>query len=81
MSDTLYNQVKSIAAQLSPIEMAKLAGWLEAAAETALREVEQPRKSTRLKDLYGDWSDVHITDEDIDEVRREMLANFPREDT
>lgn len=80
MSDVLYNQVKSIAAQLTPIEMMRLAGWLEAAAEITLRQAGQPVASTRLKDLYGDWSDVHITDEDIEEIRRDMLANFPHED-
>ncbi len=80
MSDALYNQIKSIASQLTPIEMARLAGWLEAAADRGLREVGQSTKSTHLKDLYGDWSDVHLTDEDIEEVRRDMLANFPHED-
>jgi len=80
MSDALYNQVKSIAAQLTPLEMARLAGWLEAAADLGLHEAGQAPQATRLKDLYGDWSDVHVTDEDIEEVRRDMLANFPHED-
>ena len=80
MSDTLYNQIKSIASQLTPMEMVRLAGWLEAAADIGLREAGQPAKSTHLKDLYGVWSDVHINDEDIEEVRRDMLANFPHED-
>jgi hypothetical protein len=38
----------------------------------------QPRKS-----LYGLWADSSappITAEDIDEARREMWGNFPRED-
>ena len=51
MSDALYNQIKSIASQLTPIEMARLAGWLEAAADRGLREVGQSTKSTHLKDL------------------------------
>ncbi len=80
MSDALYNQVKSIAAQLTPLEMVRLAGWLEAAADLGLREAGQTPQATHLKDLYGDWSDVHVTDEDIEEVRRDMLANFPHED-
>jgi len=81
MSDVLYNQIKSIASQLTPIEMARLAGWLEAAADMGLRERGQsPTKSTHLKDRYGDWSDVHVSDSDIEEVRRDMLMNFPHED-
>ena len=36
-----------------------------------------PRRSSR-----GLWADlgIDITEEDIEEVRREMWANFPRED-
>lgn len=34
------------------------------------------------RNLEGIWSDlnVDITEEDIDDVRREMWANFPREE-
>jgi hypothetical protein len=79
MSDTLYNQIKASALQLTPLEMVRLAGWLEAAADIGLRETGQAPKSTHLKDHYGSWSDVHVTDEDIEEIRRDMLANFPHE--
>lgn len=39
--------------------------------------VPQPRQS-----LYGLWADLSapISAEDIDEARREMWGNFPRED-
>jgi len=50
MSDALYNKVKTIAAQLTPLEMVRLAGWLEA-ADLGLRETEQTPQSTRLKDF------------------------------
>lgn len=30
--------------------------------------------------LRGLWAGVHITDDDIADVRREMWGNFPRED-
>ena len=72
MSEVLYNQIKAVAAQLTPTEMIKLAGWLEASAEIALHKADQPTQPTRLKDLYGSCSDVHVSDEDIAEVRREM---------
>ena len=80
MSDALYNQIRSIALQLTPLEMVRLAGWLEASADIGLRDMAQSPKFTHLKDLYGDWSDVHVSDEDIEEARHGMLANFPRED-
>ncbi|MBC8170158.1 MAG: hypothetical protein H7X77_00735 [Anaerolineae bacterium] len=40
----------------------------------------QPSQS--LKSAYGLWADlnVDISAEDIDEARREMWGNFPRED-
>jgi hypothetical protein len=35
-----------------------------------------------IKSLYGLWEDleVDISEDDIDEIRREMWGNFPRED-
>jgi len=41
--------------------------------KTALK---QPRRS--LKRLWADL-DIHISEEDISEARREMWGNFPRE--
>jgi len=79
MSDILYQQAKSIAAQLTPLEMVKLAGWLEAAAEFGF---QQPTPApTSLKDLYGSWSDVHVSDSDLEAIRRESLSHFPSEDS
>ena len=37
-------------------------------------------KHIPISKLRGMWKDIDITDEDIDEVRREMWANFPRDD-
>ena len=42
------------------------------------KELKQKKK--RLKSLRGIWKSVEITNEDIDEVRHEMRANFPRDD-
>ena len=79
MSDVLYNQIKSIASQLTPIEMVRLAGWLEAAADMSFRERGQsPTKPTHLKDHYGNWSEVRVSDNDIEEVRRDMFLHHPR---
>ncbi len=80
MSDVLLNQIKSMATQLSPLEKAQLADWLEADTESESRETTDSPRLTHFKDMFGAWSDVHVTDEDIEEVRREMMRNFPRED-
>jgi len=41
----------------------------------ATAQPTQPRKS-----LYGLWQGVDVSEEDIAEVRRDMMRNFPRED-
>jgi Protein of unknown function (DUF2281) len=45
----------------------------------SLKEKEGPKKPRRS--LLGLWSDlnIHITEEDIAEARREMWGNFPRD--
>lgn len=48
---------------------------IELVEEKQFVEATKPRRS-----LYGLWAGVRITDEDIQEVRREMLGNFPRDD-
>ena len=39
-------------------------------------------KPVKRKSLYGLWKDLNVrmTAEDIDQARKEMWANFPRED-
>jgi hypothetical protein len=45
----------------------------------SLREKGEPKKP--LRSLLGLWADldIHITEEDIAEARREMWGNFPRD--
>jgi hypothetical protein len=45
----------------------------------SLKEKEGTKKP--LRSLEGLWADldIHITDEDIAEARREMWGNFPRD--
>ncbi|MBU1662653.1 MAG: hypothetical protein KKD28_14415 [Chloroflexi bacterium] len=62
--------------RLSPLDKVRLIEWVVPDIERELQSAQPvPRKSLR-----GIWSDLDITDEDIAEVRREMWANFPRED-
>lgn len=50
----------------------------------ALPEIEQSLSDNvhAYKSLRGLWKDLHpsISDKDIDDVRREMWKDFPRED-
>jgi len=43
------------------------------------RKTSAPRQATRLKGLCADLG-IHITADEIDEVRRGVWQNFPRED-
>ena len=44
------------------------------------KEEKSNGKKRRVKSLKGLWKGINITREDIDEARREMWGNFPRED-
>jgi hypothetical protein len=78
MSDTTIelNEALMIARSLSPLEKVRLVEEVMALIEEDLTQ----RQPTPKRSLYGLWKDVHITAEDIDEVRKEMWDNFPRED-
>lgn len=57
----------------------RLAAQLSEATQSLATPQSRPKKS---RSLYGLLADLGPgpTEEDIDESRREMLANFPRED-
>lgn len=74
MSNLVLEQVKQLIKRLSPDEKASLTDWLQESIE-AESIPPKPRHS-----LLGLWEGVHVTDEDIEEVRREMWKNFPRDD-
>jgi hypothetical protein len=73
-----FEEVLRLARQLSPLDKLRLIEGvipeLEAAVKTG--------KPKPLKSLYGALADLGPAPsaEDIDEVRREMLRNFPRDD-
>lgn len=72
--DELTEQV----AQLSPMERLQLMERIAATLKQDLKDVD-PKP---LKSLYGFLAHLGPgpSDEDIDEMRREMWSNFPRED-
>ncbi len=79
MSDVLFKQVTEMVTNLSRIEKVKLIERLSTMLESELVE-EEPKKPRRS--LLGIWADLGPAPsaEDIDEARREMWGNFPRED-
>ena len=79
MSEAALEQVKHLAAQLPRPERVELAQWLGTTLQTdpVTPDVEPPRRS-----LYGLCADVGPgpSDTEIDAIRQEMWAAFPRED-
>ncbi|GIK67006.1 MAG: hypothetical protein BroJett018_48000 [Chloroflexota bacterium] len=73
-----FEELVHEALQLSPEDQAKLVSRIVNAMGQNLQG--QTRKP--LPDLYGSWADLgfDISEEDIDAVRRDVWANFPRED-
>lgn len=62
--------------ELTPLEKVRLVEQVMATLERDLLEQEKKPK----RSLYGLWSDVSISAEDIDEARAEMWRNFPHKD-
>jgi hypothetical protein len=74
MSDIPFEQMLTLADRLSPLEKVRLVEHVI----VGLKDELQPKEPCEL--LYGIWKGVSISVEDIDEARREMWGNFPRED-
>lgn len=72
-----YDDVLTIAQQLSPSDKARLLEDVSAALRRDLAQsvLNQPKRS-----LLGLWEGVSVSEADIDEARREMWSDFPRED-
>ena len=79
MSDIPFEQMLNLSDRLSPLEKVRLVEHMMNSLEAELVENE-PKKPK--KSLYGLLAHLGPgpSAEDIDEVRSEMLRNFPRED-
>jgi hypothetical protein len=77
MGNTMtLEEVLALVRQLSPLDKARLIEHLVPDIERELRAGEPtPRTS-----LLGLWRGLGVTEDDIDEARREMWSGFPRED-
>jgi hypothetical protein len=78
MSDVVLGQVKELLAQLTPAEKAEVVAWLGAALKA---ELPQGARGVRHS-ARGLWTDLGKapSDEAIDEARRALWGNFPRDD-
>ncbi len=68
--------VLQLAKQLSAVDKVRLFERLAPEIERDL----QATQTTKRKSLRGLWKGANVTAEDIEEIRREMWANFPRSD-
>jgi hypothetical protein len=75
-----FEEVLSLAKHLTPGQKLRLIEAIVPDLEEPLQRAEEGEKP--LRSLYGLWKDfgVSISAEEIDEARREMWGNFPRED-
>jgi hypothetical protein len=69
-----YDQLVAQVDQLPLVDKLRL---MEHLAPKIAREV---RKGSPRRSLRGLWEGVDISEEDIDEVKREMWSGFPRDD-
>ena len=73
---TEFDQAVAIAQNLSPLDKIRLVEQVMATLEHDLAQNQKKPK----RSLYGTWSGVSLSAEDIDEARHEMWGTFPRED-
>jgi|GEM_PF-1007028 len=68
----------ALAMRLSPVDKARLLGFLASAVQHALAVIPPP--PTERVQILGLWQGLNITEDNIAEARREMWGNSPRED-
>jgi hypothetical protein len=78
MSDISFDEIVSLAENLPALEKVRLVERIMATLESDISE----RQKTPKRSLLGLWEDLNnnVSADDIDEARREMWGNFPRED-
>lgn len=64
---TIFEKAVAIALNLSPLQKVRL---VEQVMATLERDLSSSQKKPK-RSLYGLWSDVRVSSEDIDQVRRE----------
>ncbi|HAZ47960.1 MAG TPA: hypothetical protein DDW76_00215 [Cyanobacteria bacterium UBA11369] len=72
--------LKEIIDQVKQLSLADKVRLIEQVAPQIKRELKVVGLVTPRKSLRGIWRGLDITEDDINQARREMWANFPRED-
>ena len=80
-TEITIEQIMKLAQTLKPTEQAQLLSRLASVVEKAVVGLE-PKQPMPRRSLHGILADLGPAPsvEDIDEARREMWANFPRDD-
>lgn len=68
-------EIKALARQLSWRDKVRLIQWIAPQIERDL----QNRPSSAQQPLRGLWRELDLTETDIDQARKELWADFPRE--
>lgn len=76
-SNPTVGELAAMARHLSPADRVRL---IEQVAASLASGEQQAESKKPKKSLYGLWKGISISAEEIDEARREMWGNFPRED-
>jgi hypothetical protein len=79
MSAVVFEQVAALAKSLSRLEKIQLVEEVMATLKQELTTDTETHANPR-RSLRGLWAGLNVSAEDIDEARREMWGNFPRED-
>ncbi len=79
-TDVSFAHVLNMVKRLSPLEKVSLIKQVMPDLEASLKSAGEGRRP--LESAYGICSDLGVapSSEEIDEVRRELFENFPRED-
>jgi hypothetical protein len=75
-STATLDEIMDLVQQLSPLEKVRL---IERVAPQIERDLQKAQGTPHIS-LRGIWQGLDITAEDIDDLRREMWADFPRKD-
>ena len=73
-------QLVQLAQELSPLDKVRLIERLAPDVEAALQGSDPAQPPVQLRSLRGILKGSGLADVDIDEARKEMWGNFPRED-
>jgi hypothetical protein len=80
MSVVAFEQVAALAKSLTRLEKIQLVEEVMATLKQELASNDSETHTNPRRSLRGLWANVTVSAEDIDEARREMWGNFPRED-